>query len=109
MSAGMLEVARSNTQSEGDAHLEYVRGNALDMPFGAKFDLAVCFGALGHALPQDEPRLTRQIAAALKPGGRFVFVTSEMPPQWAKVYWFNRVFNEVMHLRNWLSKPPFIM
>ena len=109
MSAGMLEVARSNTQSEGDAHLEFVRGNALDMPFGAKFDLAVCFGAFGHVLPQHEPRLTRQIAGALKPGGRFVFVTSEMPPKWSKVYWFNRAFNAVMHLRNWLLKPPFIM
>ncbi len=71
--------------------------------------LAVCFGAFGHVLPQDEPRLIRQIAGALKLGGRFVFVTSEMPPKWSKVYWFNRAFNAVMHLRNWLLKPPFIM
>ena len=110
MSAGMLEVARSAIQPAlYHAHFEFVRGNALDMPFGAKFDLAVCFGAFGHVLPRDESRLTRQIAGALKPGGRFVFVTSEMPPKWSKVYWFNRAFNAVMHLRNWLWKPPFIM
>lgn len=110
MSAGMLEVARSATQSTpGDPHLEFVRGNALALPFGAEFDLAVCFGAFGHVLAQDEPRLIRQIAGALKPGGRFVFVTSEMPPRWSKAYWFNRGFNAVMHLRNWVVKPPFIM
>ena len=110
MSAGMLEVARSTTPSApGDAHLEFVRANALDMPFGANFDLAVCFGAFGHILRQDEPQLIRQIAGALKPGGRFVFVTREMPPKWSKVYWFSRAFNAAMHLRNWVIKPPFIM
>ncbi len=110
MSAGMLEVARSASQSApGVAHLEFVRGNALALPFGAEFDLAVCFGAFGHVLPQDKPRLIRQIAGAVKPGGRFVCVTSERPPKWSKVYWFNRAFNAVMHLRNWLVKPPFIM
>jgi ubiquinone/menaquinone biosynthesis C-methylase UbiE len=110
ISAGMLGVARSTTQSAaGNAHLEFVRGNALDMPFGPNFDLAVCFGAFGHILPQDEPRMIRQIAGSLKPGGRFVFVTSEMPPMWSKVYWFSRSFNAAMHLRNWVVKPSFIM
>ncbi len=110
MSAGMLEVARSTTQSApGDAQLEVVRGNALDMPFGPNFDLAVCFGAFGHILPQDEPQLIRQIAGSLKPGGRFVFVSSGMPPKSSNVYWFSRAFNAVMHLRNWVVKPPFVM
>ena len=110
MSSGMLEVARSNTQSlPGEAQIELLRGNALEMPLGANFDLAVCFGAFGHILPQDEPRLIRQIARALKPGGRFVFVTSEMPPKWSKIYWFKRAFNAAMHLRNWVVRPPFVM
>lgn len=110
MSTGMLEVARSTSQSApGDARLEFVRGNALDLPFRADFDLAVCFGALGHILPQDQPQLIRQIAGALKPGGRFVFVTCEMPSKWSKVYWFSRGFNAAMRLRNWVIKPPFIM
>ena len=110
MSAGMLEVVRSKTQSlPGEAHIELLRGNALNMPLGANFDLAVCFGAFGHILPQDEPRLIRQIARALKPGGIFVFVTSEMPPKWSKIYWFKRAFNAAMHIRNWVVRPPFVM
>ena len=110
MSAGMLEVARTTTRlAPGDAHLEFVRGNALDLPFGPNFDVAASFGAFGHILPQDEPRLIRQIAGALRPGGTFVFVTTEIPPKWSKTYWFSRAFNSVMHIRNWVVKPPFIM
>ena len=110
MSAGMLEVARANTQSAtGNPYIQFVRGNALQMPFNSSFDLAVCFGAFGHILPQDSPRLIRQITGALKPGGKFVFVTSKMPPRWSRAYWFARVFNATMHLRNWIIKPPFIM
>ena len=108
MSAGMLEIARSTT-APGNAKIELVRGNALDIPFGPIFDLAVCFGAFGHILPHDEPRLIRQIAGSLKPGGRFVFVSSGMPPKSSNVYWFSRAFNAVMHLRNWVVKPPFVM
>ena len=110
VSAGMLEVARSTARSsQADAHITYLRGNALALPFRDRFDLAVCFGAFGHILPQDEPQLIRQIAAVLKPGGRFVFVTSEMPPKWSKAYWLSRAFNAATHLRNWVVKPPFIM
>lgn len=108
MSAGMLKIARSTT-APGNAKIELVRGNALDIPFGPIFDLAVCFGAFGHILPHDEPRLIRQIAGSLKPGGRFVFVSSGMPPKSSNVYWFSRAFNAVMHLRNWVVKPPFVM
>ena len=108
MSAGMLKIARS-TPAPGNAKIELVRGNALDIPFGLIFDLAVCFGAFGHILPHDEPRLIRQIAGSLKPGGRFVFVSSGMPPKSSNVYWFSRAFNAVMHLRNWVVKPPFVM
>ncbi len=110
LSAGMLEVARSNARSsQADAQTAFLRGNALALPFQESFDLAVCFGAFGHILPQDEPQLIRQIAAVLKPGGRFVFVTSEMPPKWSKAYWLSRTFNAAMHLRNWVVRPPFIM
>ena len=110
LSAGMLEVARSTARSsEADANIAYLRGNALALPFSESFDLVVCFGAFGHILPHDEPQLIRQIADVLKPGGRFVFVTTEMPPKWSKFYWLSRAFNAAMHLRNWVVKPPFIM
>jgi SAM-dependent methyltransferase len=81
----------------------------LALPFGADFDIAVCFGAHGHILPRDEPRFVRQVARVLRPGGRFVFVTCYLPPVWSLRYWLARGFNAAMHVRNFLVKPPFIM
>jgi ubiquinone/menaquinone biosynthesis C-methylase UbiE len=110
ISLGMLEVGRQRTtDAPGSARLEFVRGNALAMPFGATFDLAVCFGAFGHILRQDEPRFVAEIARVLKPGGRFVFVTSTMPPLWSLRYWLARLFNGAMRVRNLVWSPPFIM
>jgi SAM-dependent methyltransferase len=109
-SAGMLEVCRARTaRAPGDAALEYVRGDALALPFGPEFDVAVCFGAHGHILPTDEPRFVAEVARVLRPGGRFAFVTAPMPPAWSLPYWLARGFNGVMRVRNLLVSPPFIM
>jgi SAM-dependent methyltransferase len=109
-SAGMLAVARQRTaDAPGSAALEFVRADALAMPFAAAFDVATCFGALGHILPRDQARFVAGVARALRPGGRFVFVTSDRPPVWSPGYWVRRAFNGAMHLRNLLVKPPFIM
>jgi ubiquinone/menaquinone biosynthesis C-methylase UbiE len=109
-SQGMLEVARQRTaDAPGDAPLEFVRGDALDMPFPAAFDLAVSFGAFGHIAQADEPRFVAEIVRVLKPGGRFVFITTYMPPRISPHYWLARLFNGAMRVRNFLIKPPFIM
>ena len=109
-SQGMLEVARQRTvDAAGTAHLEFVRGNVLAMPFERAFDLAVCFGAFGHILRKDEPRFVSEIARVLKPGGRFVFTTFYPPPLWSPEYWLSRSFNAAMRVRNFLHSPPFIM
>ncbi|HTU19371.1 MAG TPA: class I SAM-dependent methyltransferase [Gemmataceae bacterium] len=109
-SQGMLEVARQHTaDAPGEARLEFVRGDVLAMPFTAAFDLAVSFGAFGHILPRDEPRFVAEIARVLKPDGRFVFITTHMPPLWSPHYWFSRLFNAAMHARNFIKKPEFIM
>lgn len=109
-SRGMLAVARERTSSApGEASVEFVRGDALAMPFGPVFDLAVCFGALGHIHRQDEPRFAAEIVRVLQPGGRFVFVTSYLPPKRCARYWLARAFNGAMHVRNVLWRPPFIM
>lgn len=110
-SAGMLEVARRNTAAvPGSASLEFVRGNVLALPFpSATFDIATCFGALGHILPRDERRFVGATARVLRPGGRFVFVTSYRPPTWSVQHWLARAFNGVMRVRNILLDPPFIM
>jgi ubiquinone/menaquinone biosynthesis C-methylase UbiE len=110
MSGGMLAVARQQTaEAPGDAAIKLVRGNMLAMPFTAVFDVAVCFGALGHLLPQEQPRFVAQVAQVLKPGGRFVVVTTPRPAWWSARYWWARTFNAVMHLRNWVLAPPFVM
>ena len=109
-SAGMLDEARRRTADAfGSSRVSFVRGNAFEMPFEGVFDLATSFGAFGHILPEDEPRFARAIARALKPGGRFSFVTARLPKPLSKEWVVSRAFNAVMHVRNALVKPPFIM
>jgi SAM-dependent methyltransferase len=109
-SRGMLDVARERFPDEpGKARVELVQRDVLEMDFREEFDLAVTLGSNGHVLPKDEPRFIERVAAALRPGGRFVFVTGEMPPLWSLRYLLSRGFNAAMHLRNFLVRPPFVM
>jgi SAM-dependent methyltransferase len=110
LSQGMLdEAARRLADAPGTARLEFVRGDALELPFQAEFDLVTSFGAFGHILEEDEPRLVRGIARALRPGGRFVFVTSHPPSKLKPGFWVAKGFNAAMRVRNALWKPPFVM
>jgi ubiquinone/menaquinone biosynthesis C-methylase UbiE len=109
-SQGMLEVARQRSQGDTrGAALEWVRGDALQLPFRDVFDLVVCFGAHGHILPRDEAQFVRQIAGALVPGGRFVFATTTLPSMRSPQYWIARGFNAAMRVRNLFVRPPFVM
>lgn len=109
-SHGMLDTARQSTaEAAGEADLEFVHGNVLQSPFTSEFDVAACFGALGHILPKDEATFVQQIAKALRPGGRFVFITAHRPSRLSLIYWLARGFNAAMHVRNACIKPPFIM
>lgn len=109
-SQGMIKVARKKTEvTKGDAEIKFVHGNVLNMSFDAEFDLAVCFGAFGHILTKNESRFIDQVASVLKPGGRFVFVTSYRPLVWSRRFWFCHIFNVVMKLRNMVKYPSFIM
>lgn len=109
-SRGMLEVARQKSEAaDGRAGLDFIRGNVFKMPFDAGFDLVVCLSALGHILERDRTRFLDQVAGILKPGGRFVFVTSYKPPVWSKDFWFSYAFNAAISVRNMLFRPPFIM
>jgi ubiquinone/menaquinone biosynthesis C-methylase UbiE len=109
-SQGMLDVGRRRTAAApGTARLDFVRGDALSLPFGPEFDLVTCFGALGHITRRDERRFVAEIARVLRPGGRFAFVTAYMPGPASPRLWLARAFNGAMYLRNWLIDPPFIM
>ena len=106
----MLQVARKQViKAPGKAGLEFVEVDALQMPFSNEFDLAVCFGALGHIAKRDEVQFVKQIGLALKPGGRFVFPTSYLPPFASRRRWLARGFNAAMHIRNFVLRPPFVM
>ena len=109
-SRGMLDEARRHfPDAPGQAPVELVQGEVLEMDFREEFDLAITAGSLGHILPRDEPRFVERIWAALVPGGKFTFVTAEMPPWWSRRYLFSRSFNAAMHVRNTFWRPPFVM
>jgi ubiquinone/menaquinone biosynthesis C-methylase UbiE len=109
-SRGMLDVCRQRTaDAPGTARLELVRGDVLRLPFGAEFDGVVTFGSCGHILRRDEPRFVDEVARVLRPGGRFIFVTSYPPSPWSPSGLIARLFNAAMRVRNALFSPPFIM
>ncbi len=101
-SHGMLRVARGTGAP-------LVRAFALAPPFGEAFDLVTCFSALGHFLPSEHEAFVRAVRSCLRPGGRFLFATGEMPETTSAGYWISRAFNAAMHVRNALWSPPFVM
>ncbi|MEM9068705.1 MAG: class I SAM-dependent methyltransferase [Myxococcota bacterium] len=105
-SAGMLAEARRHVPNA-----ELHQGDVLNLPseLRGEFDLVTCYGAFGHILEADEAKFVASVHAALRPGGRFVFVTTE-PPRWtSSALWVARGFNAVMRVRNALLRPAFIM
>jgi ubiquinone/menaquinone biosynthesis C-methylase UbiE len=109
-STGMLQQAKLKmTQSNGSAEVEFIEEDVLKMAYMEEFDIITCFGALGHILPREEQAFLRLIHRALKPGGRFVFITAPHPPLLSLPSVILRSFNAIMKVRNALLKPPFIM
>jgi ubiquinone/menaquinone biosynthesis C-methylase UbiE len=110
MSQGMLDEAKRRLRdAPGTATVRLLRADALALPYREEFDLAVSFGAFGHILEDDEPRLVQNIRRALVPGGRFAFVTSDPPSLFMPGYWLARGFNTAIRARNMLLKPAFVM
>ncbi len=91
------------------ANVELVRGDVLEPPFVEAFDLATCFGGLGHIPIEDEERFVMAVRQTLVPGGHFVFASGSMPPFFSASYWITHGFNVAMRLRNLVWSPPFIM
>lgn len=110
VSEGMLAQARELAeQAPGAAQVRLEKMSALKMTFDAEFDVATCFGAFGHILPPDQDAFADSVRRALKPGGRFLFISRPMPSPTESAWWKARGFNAVMHMRNAVLKPPFIM
>ncbi len=108
-SAGMLAEARGQLAAGTGAAFATVQGDALTLPFRPTFDVVTCFGAFGHILERDEPQFVAQVARALRPNGRFLFITSDDLPLLHPARLAAKGFNAAMRLRNLLIKPPFVM
>lgn len=109
-SRGMLDEARKKVAHLGRVpEIELVEHDVLSFERTAAFDLATCFGALGHITHDDEPRFLEVVRKLLRPGGRFVFVTTDHPKPWSRQKLVGELFNTAMHVRNAIKKPPFIM
>lgn len=106
-SAGMLAEARRRLGGRGGAAL--VRGDALALGFERAFDVATCFGALGHIPRREQRRFVAGVFRALRPGGLFAFVTLPMPRPFSRRWLCGRGYNAFAHLRNLLVRPPFVM
>jgi len=92
-SAPMLELAERKATAAAAA-VEWVEGNALELPFGdATFDAAtVGFGVRNVA---DVPRAIREMARVVRSGGRVAILeitTPQRPPlKWFYSVWFDRI------------------
>jgi SAM-dependent methyltransferase len=109
LSQGMMDVARRAVVDEPGPPVTFHRADATRLPYREEFDLVVSFGAFGHVLERDEPALVASVWEALRPGGRFVFVTGERPGALSPGVLKARAFNAVMRVRNAVWRPPFVM
>lgn len=110
LSKNMLAMCRDKIASaDYEDRVELVQADALNLPFDQKFDIVVSFGAFGHILEEQESELIDNIYRALKPDGKFCFITTSALPWHSFSHWMQRGFNLIMRVRNYLIKPPFIM
>lgn len=111
----MLSQAAVNLEAQGIAvggqepAVELVRRNVLELDYEGEFDVATCFGALGHIQRHQELPFLRGVHRLLKPGGHFAFVTARMPSPLHPVRWIAEGYNFGTRVRNRLIKPQFHM
>ena len=66
--AAMIDQARAACRAD----IEWVEGNAFDLPFEQPFDCVYSFRFVRHFQDEDRGRLYTQIARVLRPGGRLL-------------------------------------
>lgn len=111
LSQGMLDEAarRWDEQEEDGVEGVFLQQDVLEMSFKEEFDVITCCGAFGHILEHQQDAFAEAVHHALVPGGKFTFITHLMPTVGTVPWLAARGFNAVMHVRNALLKPPFIM
>lgn len=98
LSPEMLAVGRRRAASAGLDHIEFVEGDAADLPFADdRFDVVLAAFGL-HELPTDvRNSAVRETARVLRPGGRLLVVDLDAPARPSRVF--------SAYLR-WMEKPP---
>ena len=73
LAPGLLDAARREADKRG-ANAEFIQADVFTADPGAgQYDLALCLGNALQDFPHDHlPHFTRNVARALRPGGRFV-------------------------------------
>jgi arsenite methyltransferase len=70
MTDEMLALARANAEAAGAANVEFVKGHIEDIPLpDASVDVVISNCVIN--LSADKPRVLREVARVLRPGGRF--------------------------------------
>jgi ubiquinone/menaquinone biosynthesis methyltransferase len=92
-SGQMLEIARRKADEAG-LPVEYLEGNALELPFdAASFDAATVGFGIRNVVDLD--RALAEMGRVVRPGGRVVILeitTPERPPlSWFYAVWFDRI------------------
>ncbi|WP_461030800.1 class I SAM-dependent methyltransferase [Streptomyces sparsus] len=94
----------------GGPEVAFLRADARSLPFRERsFDLAVSFGAFGHFLPRERPRLFAGVHEVLRPRGLFAFPVGAPPKPGSAAYWTLCGFDAAMRVRNALWRPRFVM
>jgi demethylmenaquinone methyltransferase/2-methoxy-6-polyprenyl-1,4-benzoquinol methylase len=92
-SAPMLELAERKSAASGAA-VEWVQGNALELPFADRTFGAATVG-FGVRNVADLPRAIGEMARVVRPGGRVAILeitTPQRPPlKWFFSVWFDRI------------------
>lgn len=104
LSRNMLAIARHHLG--GGPRL--IQGDFLHTYWEDRFDLITCVGVLGHVEVKDQGEFFDRVALALRPGGVFLTVVGNLSGRpW--VYLPALAFDTLMHIRNLLWRPRFVM
>ena len=110
ISQKMMEVGKNNlTRHQYSSKAKFVQGDVMNLPFEHEFDIVTNLGGLGHIRNIDTEKFLTEIYKVLKPGGKFIFVTTYHPSIFSFSFWRAYIFNALMYIRNVIIKPPFIM
>jgi SAM-dependent methyltransferase len=98
----MLDEARRQAAARAISNVDFVLGDAEQMPFqDATFDVVACRIAAHHF--SDVPRFCRESYRVLKPGGRFLLVDNVVPEDAELDRFINAIdkLRDPSHVRSW--------